>query len=70
MNGRLITNNVLVTFEIMHHINQRKGGGGIGEMVLKLDMSKAYDRVEWACLDKIWSSSVTYSIRINGKPSR
>ena len=27
MNGRLITNNVLVTFEIMHHINQRKGGG-------------------------------------------
>ena len=28
MNGRLITNNVLVTFEIMHHINQRKGGGG------------------------------------------
>ena len=28
MNGRLITNNVLVTFEIMHHINQHKGGGG------------------------------------------
>ena len=53
-------------------------------MALKLDMSKAYDKVEGSCLDKImeklgfdakWRSlllkcisTVTYSIRINGKP--
>ena len=49
---RLITDNVLVVFETMHHINQKKGGK-VGEMALKLDMSKACDRVEWNSLDKI-----------------
>ena len=83
VHGRLITNNVLVAFKTMHHINMKKGGRK-GEMALKLDMSKAYDRVEWGCLDKIikklgfegrWRkllltciSIVTYFVRINGKP--
>jgi len=49
---RLITDNVLVAFQAMRHINQKRKGK-IREMTLKLDMSKAYDRVEWVCLEKI-----------------
>ena len=83
VHGRLITDNVLVAFEIVHHINSNKGGN-IGEMTLKLDKSKAYDIAKWICLDKImeklgfnswWKglmmqciSSVSYSVRINGEP--
>ena len=50
--GRLIIDNVLLAFESMHHINQKRGGKE-GEMALKLDKSNAYDRVEWICLEKI-----------------
>lgn len=41
---RLISDNVLVAHELMNHIH-RKRKGKYGEMALKLDMSKAYDRV-------------------------
>ena len=56
----------------------------MGEMTLKLDISKAYDKVEWACLEKMMKklgfverwirlimqcvTSVTYAIKINRSP--
>ncbi|KAL8149291.1 hypothetical protein AgCh_006337 [Apium graveolens] len=44
--GRYISDNVLVTFEILHFM-KRKNRGQEGEVALKLDISKAYDRVDW-----------------------
>ena len=49
---RLITDNVLVAFEVLHSIG-RKVGGKEGLMGIKLDMSKAYDRVKWPFLEGI-----------------
>ena len=81
--GRKITDNVLVAFEVMHCINQRRKGKE-GLMAIKLDMSKAYDRVEWSFLEAMmrrigfkdrWISlmmmcvtTVSYSVLINREP--
>jgi hypothetical protein len=43
--GRLITDNVLIAFEALHTMDSCLSDKE-GYMVLELDMSKAYDRVE------------------------
>ncbi|KAL8124645.1 hypothetical protein AgCh_012338 [Apium graveolens] len=47
--GRNITDNFLVAFEVIHHMRNKKRGQD-GEIALKLDVSKAYDRVDWSYL--------------------
>ena len=42
--GRAITDNVLVAFELIHYM-KRKSYGKVGDVALKIDISKAYDRI-------------------------
>jgi hypothetical protein len=81
--GRLISNNILVAYETLHTMHARMWGR-VGYMALKLDMSKAYDRVEWGFLeavmqrmgfDRRWIflimqciTTVRYSVIVNGEP--
>ena len=78
--GCLITDNVLLAYETLHSMHCRKKG----YMALKLDVSKAYDRVEWPFLQgvmqrlgfpKTWIERVrscvtttSFSVLVNGRP--
>lgn len=46
----LITDNVFVSYELFHGFRHRRTRKK-GVMVLKLDMRKAYDQVEWPFLE-------------------
>lgn len=50
--NRLITDNILIAFKSLHHMKNNCIGKK-GFMALKLDMSKAYDQVEWIFVEKI-----------------
>ncbi|KAL5559689.1 hypothetical protein UlMin_035900 [Ulmus minor] len=50
--GRLIHDNVLVAFEGIHAMRRGRFGNG-NKAALKLDMSKAYDRVEWKFIEEV-----------------
>lgn len=50
--SRLISNNIKVTYESLHSMKTRKKWK-VGNMALKPDISKVYDRVKWSFLKKI-----------------
>ena len=80
--GWLITDNVLVAYETLHTMHSKKKGEK-GSLAPKLDISNAYDRVEWQFLQSImekmgflagWIERVmsyviipSFSIMVNGK---
>lgn len=49
---RLITDNILIVFESLHHMKTNCSGKK-GFMALKLDMSKTYDKMKWIFFEKI-----------------
>ncbi|XP_026460097.1 uncharacterized protein LOC113360875 [Papaver somniferum] len=51
VSGRLISDNTVIAQEIIHSMKKKRGQ--IGWMALKLDMSKAFDRLEWDFLIKV-----------------
>ena len=79
--NRLITDNTLVAYEIMLYLKHKRAGND-SFMAVKLDMSKAFNKVEWSFIEMImrkigfnesWIglvmkciTSVTYSVIING----
>ena len=80
---RLISDNILVAFETLHSMNIYKFSKS-GYMAVKLDVSRAYDRVEWCFLEEVmrklgfnerWialmmicAKTISYSMLVNGEP--
>ena len=83
--GRLIQDNILITHEVFHDL-RRSVGRNKDSFIAKIDMNKAYDRIEWGFMEKCllaygfnqnWVNlvmncvrGVTYRYKINGIPSQ
>lgn len=85
LSERLITDNVIIVFEIFHSLqaNQKQNQSFVA---LKLDMNKAFDKVEWGFSEVLRKSmlfpdyflslvvkcisTVTFYILINRMPTR
>lgn len=50
--SHMIHDNNLIAHELMHYLQSFKNGPNKG-FVIKLDMSKAYDRIEWNFLEEV-----------------
>ena len=81
--NHLIIDNTTVAYEILHRMRNRRRRK-VGQMVVKLDISKAYDWAEWSFLQGIMQklgfdprwvklameivTTASYSVFINGEP--
>ncbi|GKV33767.1 hypothetical protein SLEP1_g42227 [Rubroshorea leprosula] len=52
VSGRTIQDNILIAHEAFHGLHLKKSGKH-GVIALKLDIQKAYDNVDWHCLENI-----------------
>lgn len=82
--GKQIQDNILVVHEILRSLLHKKNEDQTG-MAIKLDMAKAYDRIEWDFLIAMMTkmgfaplfyrrikeciSTVSFSILVNGTPT-
>ncbi|XP_048491564.1 uncharacterized protein LOC125492868 [Beta vulgaris subsp. vulgaris] len=85
VSGRQMSDNCFISHEIINWVKNKKKGNNFAG-ILKVDLSKAYDRIRWDFVEAIlrkmkfpenwvqWImqciTTVTYSILINGEPSK
>ena len=62
--GRAISDNVLITHEVLHTLQMSKADKRCA-MAVKTDMSKAYDRLEWDFIGAILHRMGFHSVLIN-----
>ena len=82
--GRQMSDNCFISHEIINWVRKRKKGNNFAG-ILKVDLSKAYDRIKWDFVEimlrkmrfpEIWvvwimqCISISYSVLVNGEPSK